>query len=195
MKFREYQTRIAEQVSGMLKTKMISYLAMEVRTGKTLTSLLACENYGAKKVLFLTKKKAVPSIQWDYDQFDFSFKLTIVNDESMHLIESNDFDVIIHDEHHRFGAFPKPNKIAIDFKKRFGHLPMIFLSGTPAPESHSQWYHQFWVSEHSPFNEYANFYKWANAGFVNIKLKYLGYAQVKDYSEGLKEKIIGRIRH
>jgi hypothetical protein len=28
-----------------------------------------------------------------------------------------------------------------------------------------------------------------------VKLKYLGYAQVKDYSDGIREKIIGRIRH
>lgn len=195
MKPRDYQTRLSIECSNMLKSKMICYLAMEVRTGKTLTALLACEHYGAKKVLFLTKKKAISSIQWDYDQMDLSFRLTVINDESMHLINNNDFDVVIHDEHHRFGAFPKQNTIAKAFKERFGNLPMIFLSGTPTPESHSQWFNQFWVSNNSPFKEYINFYKWANDGYVDIKIKYLGYAQVKDYSSADRIKIMGRIRH
>lgn len=194
MEARQYQKDLAFECSEMLKKLKISYLAMEVRTGKTLTSLLACENYGAKKVLFLTKKKAIESIRKDYNDFGFGFKLIIINDESMHIITDNDFDLIIHDEHHRFGAFPKPNKIAKEFRERFGNLPMIFLSGTPAPESNSQWFNQFWVSNNSPFKDYINFYKWCNDGFVDIKIKYLGYAQVKDYSNGIKEKIMPFIK-
>ena len=62
---------------------------------------------------------------------------------------------------------------------------MIMLSGTPTPESYSQYYHIFWLSNHSPFIDYPNFYKWANE-YVNIKLRYLGYAQVKDYSDARK---------
>lgn len=190
MEARQYQKELAFKCSEILKELKISYLAMEVRTGKTLTSLLAAENFEAKKVLFLTKKKAIESIKKDYNDFGFNFKLTVINDESMHLILDDDFDLIIHDEHHRFGAYPKPNVIAKSFKQRFGDLPMIFLSGTPTPESNSQWFNQFWVSNHSPFNEYANFYKWCNSGFVDIKIKYLGYAQVKDYSNGVIEKIM-----
>lgn len=192
---RTYQEKLSDNASDILKARKIVYIAAEVRTGKTLTSLLTAQKAGFKNVLFLTKKKAISSIQWDYDNYDngFDFKLTIVNDESMHLIEG-DFDLIIHDEHHRFGSFPKPSERTKEFKKRFGHLPMIFLSGTPTPESYSQWFHQFWVSDYSPFKNYSNFYKWA-ADFVNVKLKYLGYAQVKDYSDADNKKIKGFIRH
>jgi hypothetical protein len=105
----------------------------------------------------------------------------------MHKIEGN-FDLIIHDEHHRFGAFPKPGAGTKLFKKMFGAKPMIFLSGTMSPESYSQIYHQFWVSVYSPFNQYANFYKWA-ADYVNVKLKNLGYAKVNDYSDAKYDKI------
>jgi hypothetical protein len=162
---------------------------MEVRTGKSLTALNTAQLYGAKNVLFLTKKKAISSIQWDYDNFGFDFDLTIINDESLHLV-NGEFDLVIHDEHHRFGAFPKPNATAKEFKKRFSKLPMIFLSGTPTPESYSQWFHQFWVSDYSPYKNYANFYKWA-AEYVDIKEKRLGYAVVKDYSNA-KENLIRR---
>ena len=190
MKLRDYQIKLSAQAVEILQHKKIVYLAMAVRTGKTLTALNTAKLYQAKNVLFLTKKKAISSIQWDYDNFGFDFGLTIINDESLHLVEGQ-FDLIIHDENHRFGAFPKPNKVAILFKKRYSHLPMIFLSGTPTPESHSQWFHQFWVSDYSPFKKYVNFYKWA-VDFVDIKQRNIGYAVIKDYSQA-NETIIKRI--
>ena len=189
VEFREYQKEIIEQGVDIIKEKGFVYLAMEVRTGKTLTSLGIAEKMGYEHVLFLTKKKAISSIQWDYDNFGFTFDLTVINDESLHLV-TDIYDLIIHDEHHRFGAFPKPNKVAQLFKKRYSHLPMIFLSGTPTPGSHSQWFNQFWVSNHSPFKQYTNFYKWA-VDYVDVKEKRLGYAVIKDYSQA-KEQLIRR---
>lgn len=193
IQLRDYQVKLSNEAADILKRKGLVYLAMEVRCGKTLTALQTAENFGAKNVLFLTKIKAFSSIQWDYDQMNFSFKLTIGNDESLHKI-TDTFDLVIHDEHHRFGAYPKPNTTAKLFKEKFSHLPMIFLSGTPTAESHSQWYHQFWVSDNSPFKEYANFYKWA-ADFVNVKVKHLGYAKVNDYSDADIKHIERRIKY
>lgn len=190
MKLRDYQIKLSTQASEILEHKKIVYLAMEVRTGKTLTALNTAKLFNAKRVLFLTKKKAISSIQWDYDNFGFDYDLTIINDESLHLIDGK-FDLIIHDEHHRFGAYPKPNKVAQLFKKRYSKLPMIFLSGTPTPESHSQWFNQFWVSDYSPFKQYTNFYKWA-VDYVDVKEKRLGYAVIKDYSQA-KESLIKRV--
>lgn len=182
-KLRDYQEQIANQAIERLTKLGIVYLTMEVRTGKTATSMEVAKLYGAKNVLFLTKKKAVPSIESDYTGFGYDeyFSITVVNDESMHKVEGN-FDLVIHDEHHRFGAFPKPGKYTKEFKKLFSHLPMIFLSGTMSPESYSQIYHQYWVSRRSPFAKYSTFYKWA-ADFVKIKQKYLGHGMVNDYSE------------
>lgn len=187
---RDYQIKLSHEAVGILKSRGLVYLCCEVRVGKSLMALNTAQLFAAKRVLFLTKKKAMSSIQWDYDNFGFDFDLTIINDESLHLV-SGEFDLIIHDEHHRFGAFPKPNATAKEFKKRFSKLPMIFLSGTPTPESHSQWYHQFWVSDRSPFKNYANFYKWA-AEYVDIKEKRLGHGVVKDYSQA-NERLIRRI--
>jgi len=193
MELRDYQIKLSNEAADILKRKGLVYLAMQVRTGKTLTALQTAENFGAKNVLFLTKIKAFSSIQFDYDQMVFSFKITIANNESLHKV-IGDFDLVIHDEHHRFGAYPKPNAVAKLFKQKYSHLPMIFLSGTPTAESHSQWYHQFWVSDNSPFKEYANFYKWA-ADFVNVKVKHLGYAKVNDYSDADIKHIERRIKY
>jgi len=192
MKLRDYQIRLSNEAAEILQRKKIVYLAMEVRCGKTLTALNTAELFAAKQVLFLTKKKAIPSIQADYDNFGFTYHLTIANDESLHKISCN-FDLVIHDEHHRFGAFPKPNTTAKLFKKMYGHLPMIFLSGTPTAESHSQWYHQFWVSNYSPF-EQPTFYKWAN-DYVNVKVKHLGHGKVNDYTDARKKDFWHLIRY
>jgi hypothetical protein len=177
---RDYQTEISHKANIILKEKRIVYLMMQVRTGKTLTALETAKLYGANNVLFLTKKKAISSIESDYTNFGYTFNLTVTNDEQLANIEGN-FDLIIHDEHHRFGAFPKPSKRVKEFKLKYSRVPMIFLSGTPASESYSQMYHQFWISSYSPFKD-VNFYKWSKT-FVNVKQKNMGYAMINDYSD------------
>lgn len=182
MKLRDYQIQLSNKAYEIISQKKIVYLAAEVRTGKTLIALNTAMLYGAKNVLFLTKKKAISSIINDYNAMQYSYKLTVINNESLHTIKENDFDFIVMDEAHRFGSFPKPSKGCKDFKFRFYNKPIMLLSGTPTPESYSQIYHQFWVSHYSPFSQYANFYKWANI-FVNKKTRYLGAFNCIDYSE------------
>lgn len=184
---RDYQSRLAnEAVVKLIKFKIV-YLAMAVRTGKTITSLEAAKLYKAKRVLFITKKKAISSIQKDYTDFGYQFDLMVVNYESLHLV-SQDFDLVIIDEAHRISAYPKPCQAAKLIKERYEHLPMIFLSGTPTPESFSQIYHQFWVSSVSPFREYKNFYKWAK-DFVSVKQMNFGYAPINNYDDANYELI------
>ena len=63
MKLRPYQKELSEKGCDVLTELGIVYFAMEVRTGKTLTALNTAELFGARRVLFLTKKKAIGSIQ------------------------------------------------------------------------------------------------------------------------------------
>jgi hypothetical protein len=181
-KLRDYQQEIAMKALNVLQAKKIVYLNMEVRTGKTCTSLEVAKNYGAKKVLFLTKKKAIGSIESDYKSFGHTFEIQIINNESLHKVIDKDFDLLISDEHHRNGAYPKMNIATKFIKEKFSHLPMIFLSGTICPESYSQIYHQLAVSDYSPFINYKSFYKWA-VDFVTIKKKYVSYGVLHDYSD------------
>ncbi len=191
---RSYQVDIAAKGLNILKKHKILYLAMEVRCGKTATSLEIAKQFEAKKVLFLTKKKAISSILSDYKNFGYTYHIDVINDESMHKIPSNDYDLVIHDEHHRFGAFPKPGLYTKMFKKMFGHLPMIFLSGTPCPESYSQMYHQFWVSDHSPFREYKNFYRWADDYVTKFDRVINGF-KVTEYSNGREIDIMTKVAY
>ena len=193
MELRPYQDEIAKKATKILKECGFVYLSMEVRCGKTLTALETCKLYGAKKVLFITKIKAFSSIQGDYDNFGYKFDITIINKESIHKVLTNDFDVVIIDEAHGLSAFPKASKYQKDIRKRFSKKPIIFLSGTPTPESFSQWYHQLQVTDKSPFKQYTNFYKWAN-DYVNVIEQNLGYAKVKIYKDGIENKILPQIQ-
>ena len=186
---RDYQVNNASNGVEILKDKKIVYLCMSVRTGKTATSMEIARLYGANKVLFLTKKIAMNSIKSDYDEFGYAkhFSIEVMNDESMHKL-NGDYDLVIHDEHHRFGAVPKPGKATKTFKKMFSHLPMIFLSGTPTPEGYSQIYHQYWVSAYSPFSKYTNFYKWAKE-FVIPGVKYTSHGPAACYKNAYIDKI------
>ena len=57
-KLRDYQEDIIKWGSEILSAKGFVYLTMEVRTGKTLTSLGIARAIGAENVLFITKKKS-----------------------------------------------------------------------------------------------------------------------------------------
>ena len=120
------------------------YLAMEVRIGKTLTSMGIAHFLKAENVLFLTKKKAISSIESDYELLAPDFDITVINYESMHKIPQRGWDFVILDEAHGMGAFPKPSKRAKDVKNLLAQnrARVILLSGTPTPESYSQMYHQ-----------------------------------------------------
>jgi hypothetical protein len=193
MELRPYQDEIANKATKILKECGFVYLSMEVRTGKTITALETAYNFGAERVLFITKIKAFSSIKSDYDNIGYLYNITIINKESLHTIYDNDFDVIIIDEAHGLAAFPKASKYQKDIRKRFSKVPMIFLSGTPTPESFSQWYHQLQVTDKSPFKHYTNFYKWAN-DYVNVTEQYLGYAKVKVYKDGKEQLILKSVQ-
>ena len=176
---RDYQKELSSEGAKILSKYKIVYFSMEVRTGKTLTALKCADIYGAKKVLFVTKKKAISSINKDYNLLYPSYEITIVNYESLHKIDKSIYDLAILDEAHGMGAFPKPSKRVKELQ--YTNKPIIYLSGTPTPESWSQIYHQFSVSTNSPFKQYKTFYKWSNV-FVNKKTKMINGNPINDYT-------------
>jgi hypothetical protein len=188
IKFRDYQKEIISDGVGIIKQHRFLYLAMEVRTGKTLTSLGICDQIGAKKVLFITKKKAISSIQSDYDLLIPQFEIEVINYESLHKIRQTGWDVVICDEAHGMGAFPKPSGRSKRVKNIiFRSDPYIMLlSGTPTPEAYSQMYHQVFFIPNNPFSQYRNFYEFANT-YVGVVKKKIGGLYINDYSKGSKK--------
>lgn len=187
IKLRDYQKKIATESCIHLFTNRFVYLAMEVRTGKTLTSLSAADLMNVDNVLFVTKKKAISSIEEDYKLLAPNFDLYVINYESLHKVEDvGKYELIILDEAHSMGAFPKPSNRAKQVKEIISkHQPyVILLSGTPTPESYSQMYHQVYGIKKNPFTSYKNFYRFCD-DYVNVKERKINGLMIKDYSSGM----------
>jgi hypothetical protein len=186
MKLRDYQIRIARKGLQILQEKGIVYLAMETRTGKTLTALQIAQDAGRSRILFVTKKKAITGIQKDCLHFP-GLSVTVINYESVHKINDK-FDLAIIDEAHALGQYPRPSKRYKDLRKITFNLPCVCLSATPSPESYSQLFHQFSICGFHPWSRYKNFYRWADR-YVNKKTKYIYNRELTDYSEARQDLI------
>ena len=184
MELREYQRTIVERAKAILSAKRFVYLAMEVRTGKTLTSLSIAEEMGVERVLFLTKKKALGSITDDANKLCPSYEFWAINYESMHKLPKLNWDLIILDEAHTLGAFPKPSKRAKAVRALVRNRYVILLSGTPTPESYSQMYHQVYGITGNPFRGYKNFYRFAD-DYVDVRERIINSLKMNFYDKGL----------
>ena len=184
MEFRDYQKKIIDDAWNVINLHRFVYLAMEVRTGKTLTSLGLAQRLGVKRLLFLTKKKAISSILLDYEKLKPEYDIVVINYESIHKVEG-DFDMLVIDEAHTLGAFPKPSKRSKQIKSLIAlNNPFVcLLSGTPTPESYSQMYHQVFGIPLNPFREHRNFYRFADE-YVNKTQKRINGFMITDYSGG-----------
>lgn len=187
IQLRDYQERISTSAATLLREKKICYLSMECRTGKSLTALAAADKLGVKSVLFITKIKAKKSVEDDYRALNPNYELEVINYESVHKCVGK-YDLIVCDEAHSLGAYPKPSQRAKAVKKVAKGKPVLYLSGTPSPESYSQLYHQFWICDYSPFAAYTTFYKWAN-DFVLKRQRMVNGYMINDYSTADKHKI------
>ncbi len=189
MKYRDYQTSIINKSVEVLKQHGFVYLAMEVRTGKTLTALGIANMFSeTKNVLFVTKKKAISSIDRDYGLLNPSYYLHTINYESLHKIPSElKWDFIVLDEAHSLGAFPKPSKRAKEARMLIikNKAKVILLSGTPTPESYSQMYHQVYGIPNNPFKEHKSFYRFCDK-YVDVRERIINSLRIRDYSRGSK---------
>ena len=101
---------------------------MQVRTGKTLTSIATCENLAIKmgrilNVLFVTKKKALSGIKKDIEAYNSPhLDVDYINYDSLTKMPTSRYNVLILDEAHALGAFPKPSgraKLVADLIYRY----------------------------------------------------------------------------
>jgi hypothetical protein len=166
---------------------------MEVRTGKTLTALGVAEKLGIHNLLFVTKKKAISSIEADYKKLMPGYQITVINYESLHKVEGV-FDFVVLDEAHTLGAYPKPSKRTKLVKQIILRQNpfVVLMSGTPTPESFSQIYHQVYACAKNPFSQYKTFYKFAKE-YVNVTQQMFHSMPSNNYDDG-KPEILDRMK-
>jgi len=184
LKFRKYQSEIIDKAFDVLVKYGFVYLSMQVRTGKTLTAMGTAQKLGVDNMLFVTKKKAISSIEDDYNKLKPKFHINIVNYESLHKVVG-EYECIVLDEAHGMGAYPKPSKRTKMIKQviKKQNPFVILMSGTPTPESFSQMYHQVYACPHNPFRNYVNFYKFAK-DYVDVVQIKIGAMPHNNYSRG-----------
>jgi len=179
MQLRDYQLEIAEKGLKILNEHSILILNLEVRTGKTHIALKIGDS-GFKKVLFVTKKKAIGSIEGDFQNAKYSYDILITNYEQLHKCESV-YDLIIFDESHGLGAIGKPSlKAKLAHRVASNGAKVILMTGTLLPENNAQIFHQLYVSKFSPLGH--NFYKWFKVNGTP-GIIYTSYGQATDYSK------------
>ena len=193
MNFRDYQTTIMDKAKGVLLAHRFVYLSMQVRTGKTLTAMGVAQELSIKRMLFVTKKKAISSIEADYKKLNPNYEIVVINYESLHKVQGR-FDFMVIDEAHSIGALPKPSNRAKKVKELIAlNQPyVVLMSGTPTPESFSQMYHQVYGCPNNPFRSFKNFYAFARV-HVNVYEKKLGHHSVNVYLDG-KQSILDEMK-
>ena len=107
---RKYQIEASNKLTRLCQTKKCGYLSGECRTGKTLVALSVVKNMELEKVLIITKKKAIPSIESDVRKMNLEKVVSTTNFEQLKRFRGSSWNMIIVDEAHSVGAFPKPSQ-------------------------------------------------------------------------------------
>lgn len=183
MKPYEHQVSIAKQAFDILKVNGIVYLAMEERTGKTLTSILTVEHSKVvQRVLVITKKKALDGWFDTLAKYKTDKLFDVVNYHQIDKKNPKSYDLIIIDEAHAYlSKYPKVGEIHKSVAKFTKGKPIIYLSATPSAQGYSLLFHQFSLSDWSPWRHYSNFYKWFEVYGVP-RTRFIGGKQFKEYN-------------
>ena len=178
-----HQIELAGKCVDVLAAKGVCYLASAPRSGKSLTSLLVAESLeDVTSVLVLTPKRAIEGWHTIINGYSYGKDVHVTNYEQIHKLDKEDYDFIIVDEAHNMGAYPKPAKRTKNIRDFCTDKKIMLLSGTPAIESKSMYYHQFWLSSYSPFKEYSNFYKFHRVYGIPSEMIIMGRI-AKKYNE------------
>ena len=175
------QIELAKEAYTKLRKYGIAYLAMEERTGKSLTGILAIEEFAKndiilnpgrimgltlrkRKVLIITKKQAIAG--WNETLANCGPLESIYKVVNYHQVHKQDpalYNTVILDEAHNYiSACPKPSKMWRAIKPFVGYNLAIYMSATPHAQGMQMLYHQLALSEYSPWAGYKSFYTWYN---------------------------------
>jgi len=155
-----HQEELSDLALTILRKNAIVYLAMEERTGKTLTAILTAEKSAAQNVLVVTKKKALDGWNDTLAKFKHEKNYTVTNYHQVHKFEHAHDLLIIDESHNYISAFPKPGGLWRKMLPMAKGVPIIYSSATPHAQGYQMLFHQFALSTWSPWHHHKNFYQW-----------------------------------
>lgn len=188
MLLKPHQTEAVAKATPILKSKGLVYIFGQPRVGKSLIALELSKQCIPKRpgnTLVFTKKMAII----DWLQYNESYDYEVANYEKAEKLNPDDYNFIIIDEAHNFGAFPKPSQRIKTMRAFCKGKPIVFLSGTPFVESPNSAYSQLSLSSFSPFKEFKTPYDYFKRyGIPNQKWIY--GKLVETYAKGHLPKVL-----
>ncbi len=186
----------------ILKENGLVYLAMEERTGKTLTAILIAEDTTACSILVLTKSKALDGWENILNGYIHLSSYTVTTYGKAKGLKGREFDLVILDEPHAYvSAYPKTSKTWLSVKKIIKETPCIYCSATPYAQGIQLLFNQFKLCYFSPWDHYTNFYKWYEKFSLRDKegkffMNYIGNdTKAIDYTKINTEKALAEVKH
>lgn len=191
----KHQTEISGQAAAILSQCGAAYLAMEERTGKTLTAILVAEQHKALRVLVITKAKALSGWAETITKYKPLMPIDIVSYHQAYKHDGRQYDFVIIDEAHAvLSGYPKPGKILQQVRQVVYGKPVVYLSATPHAQSYSQLYHQFVLWSKCPWSKFTNFYRWHNVYGKPYQLEINGI-HITQYDRTLDDKVLADVQH
>jgi len=181
----DYQLAKADEAYQVLAEYMLVYLAMEERTGKTLTAILTIEKTSAniQNVLVITKKNAISGWTGTLNLYATTKQFTVTNYHSVAKLNPDDYDLVILDEAHNYiSSFPKQSKLWKQVAMFTEDRPLIYISATPYAQGPQLLYHQLALSSWSPFRKFKTAYTFHRA-FGVPDIVYLSGRQQETYKK------------
>jgi len=189
-----YQETLAKEALEVLRAHSLVYLAMEERTGKSLTALLMCEEVLVEKVLIITKKKALEGWRDTLARFPHIKDYTVTNYHQASKV-STSYDLIILDESHNYiSGFPKTSKLWKDIARITPGKPIIYVSATPYAQGTYLLYHQFKLSSFTPWSKWTSAYSWFSQYGVPNPI-WLNGRQVEKYDKAKDKEVLACCDH
>lgn len=171
---RASQVALAEQALSLLREHAIAYLACEERTGKTLAAILTAEKADITNVLVLTKKKALEGWFDTLKQFEHEKIYYVTNYHQACNVQFKPDLVILDEAHNYISGYPKRSVMWNEVKRLTAGKPLLLISATPHAQGYQQLYHQFALSDWSPWACYKRFYDWFKVYGIPYSLKING---------------------
>lgn len=156
-----HQIELSDKAYDILKEHGLVYLAMEERTGKSITALRTaekCENVDT--VFILSTKKALDGWKETLAKFPHDKVYILSNYHSSGKLVGKAQLVILDEAHNYISGYPKTSKLYRDVYSKVYGLPIIYSSATPHAEGPQLLFHQFKLSKWSPWKRFPDFYAW-----------------------------------
>lgn len=191
----EHQIKLASDVLAILKQYGLAYLAAEERTGKTLSAILVAEQMKARRILVITKKKALDGWHETLQAYSHTKDYTVTNYHQAVKLHGAQFDMVILDESHNYiSSFPKVGKLWREVEPLCKNKPILYMSATPKAQGPQQLYHQFKLSSYSPWKKHGTFYQWFKLYGEPYDLEINGIP-IRQYDKCDSELIMGTCEH